>query len=62
MNSLEKLKQCFAEIGVSFIEVDEDEGYVILYTCSEEEEQNGRLDSRSGVFFEFLNGNLASQP
>lgn len=62
MSHLEKLKQTFDEIGVPYLIEDNGDGYVSLYTCSEEEQKQGLLRYGRDVFFEFCNEKLASSP
>jgi hypothetical protein len=65
MSHLEKLKKTFDEIGVPYITEDNGDGWVALYTCSKEDQDNNirtpRIIGRE-VFFEFENGELASSP
>ena len=65
VTALQRLKDTFDKIGVSYVEKVED-GYTYIYTASEEEQKTGELKQRfmsESTFFEFdENGNLASSP
>ena len=63
MSHLEKLKQTFREIGVTFILEDKGEGWVNLVLCNKEEQENNVLEERffkDVVLFEFHNEELVS--
>lgn len=55
LSDLDKLKQTFDAIGIPYVDVDDGEGYHSIYTTDDEERPGN-------VFFEFLNGKLASSP
>jgi len=58
LSDLDKLKQTYDALGISYVVVDKGSGYHLLYKSTEEEKVN--CDFKSKEFFEFLDGKLVS--